>query len=154
LLQRWRERLPENWLGPKPPVTAPQGDRPKSGLELKLDKVLPRIEVKPGEGGKFFNYRIQTSRENNHSLHDPDGAFALTVKDGRKHFRAEDKSGKILFDGDVTDEAARAKVPAAAAAKLKLLEEMAEKPGRNPRDAQPQPPSPPPSKPAKKGDRA
>ncbi len=147
-IQRWRERLPEHWPGLKTPLPAPKGDRPKEGLEFKLEKLLPRIEVKPGEGGKFFNYRIQTSRENSHSLHDPDGAFALTVKEGRKHFRAEDKSGKILFDGDVTDEAARTKVPAAAAAKLKLLEEMSEKAGQKPRGTQPTP-SDKPIKPAK-----
>ncbi len=124
LIQGWREHLPENWPGLKTPLPSPKGDRPKEGLEFKLEKLLPRIEVKPGEGGKFFNYRIQTSREKSHSLQDPDGAFALTVKEGRKHFRPEDKSGKVTFDGDVTDEAARAKVHAAAVAKLKLLEEM------------------------------
>lgn len=75
-------------------------------------------------------------------------AFALTLKDCGKHFRATDRSGKMLFEGDVTSEPDRAKVPTALAAKLKQLEEMAGKSGKPP--IRPAPPKAP-TKPLKPG---
>lgn len=68
MLQRWRGRLPENWSWPKE-FTLPKGEMPK----IEFDKLIPRIAVKPGESGKFFNYRIQTSQEN---------AIPCTIKKG------------------------------------------------------------------------
>ncbi|MEY4034299.1 MAG: hypothetical protein RL492_1493, partial [Verrucomicrobiota bacterium] len=50
------------------------------------------------------------------------GTVSLEEKDGQKHAVIKDADGNVTFDGDVTTEEQRAKMPAAARDRLKLVE--------------------------------
>jgi hypothetical protein len=72
---------------------------------------------------------------------DKDGVFLLTRKEDTTHLRATDKTGKVVFDGDVTTPEQQAKVPAEFAAKLqKLLKDL---PAEDEHSATRMPPAPP-----------
>lgn len=53
---------------------------------------------------------------------DAHGTVSLEEKDGQKHAVIKDADGNVTFDGDVTTEEQRAKMPAAARDRLKLVE--------------------------------
>jgi hypothetical protein len=53
---------------------------------------------------------------------DDHGTVSLEQKDGKKHAVIKDKDGNVTFDGDVTTDELRAKMPAAARDRLKLVE--------------------------------
>jgi hypothetical protein len=53
---------------------------------------------------------------------DNQGTVSLEEKDGKKHAVIKDAAGNVTFDGDVTTEEQRAKLPAAARDRLKLVE--------------------------------
>ncbi|MCX6918761.1 MAG: PDZ domain-containing protein [Verrucomicrobia bacterium] len=53
---------------------------------------------------------------------DDQGTVSLEQKDGKKHAVIKDADGKVTFDGDVTTEDQRAKLPAATRDRLKLVE--------------------------------
>ena len=53
---------------------------------------------------------------------DEHGTVSVEQKDGKKHAVIKDKDGNVTFDGDVTSEEARAKMPAEARDRLKLVE--------------------------------
>lgn len=53
---------------------------------------------------------------------DAQGTVSLEEKDGQKHAVIKDADGNVTFDGDVTTEEQRAKMPAAARDRLKLVE--------------------------------
>jgi len=53
---------------------------------------------------------------------DKDGTVAVDERDGKKHAVIKDVSGKVLFDGDVTDDEARAKMSPKLRDRLKLVE--------------------------------
>ncbi len=53
---------------------------------------------------------------------DAQGTVSLEEKDGQKHAVIKDASGNVTFDGDVTTEEQRAKMPAPARDRLKLVE--------------------------------
>lgn len=53
---------------------------------------------------------------------DGNGSVALEEKDGKKHATIKDAAGKVVFDGEVTTEEQRAKMPEEARRRLKLVE--------------------------------
>ena len=53
---------------------------------------------------------------------DDQGTVSLEQKDGKKHAVIKDADGKVTFEGDVTTEEQRAKLPEAARNRLKLVE--------------------------------
>jgi hypothetical protein len=53
---------------------------------------------------------------------DAHGTVSLEEKDGQKHAVIKDADGNVTFDGDVTTEEQRGKMPAAARERLKLVE--------------------------------
>ena len=53
---------------------------------------------------------------------DKDGTVAVDERDGKKHAVIKDVAGKVLFDGDVTTDADREKIPAEIRQRLKLVE--------------------------------
>jgi len=53
---------------------------------------------------------------------DDQGTVSLEQKDGKKHAVIKDKDGNVIFDGDVTTDDLRAKMPAGARDRLKLVE--------------------------------
>lgn len=53
---------------------------------------------------------------------DEHGTVSLEQKDGKKHAVIKDKDGNVTFDGDVTTDELRAKMPAEARDRLKLVE--------------------------------
>ena len=53
---------------------------------------------------------------------DKDGTVAVDEREGKKHAVIKDAAGKILFDGDVTTDADREKIPAEIRQRLKLVE--------------------------------
>lgn len=53
---------------------------------------------------------------------DEQGTVSLEEKDGKKHAVIKDADGKVTFEGDVTTEDQRAKLPAATRDRLKLVE--------------------------------
>jgi hypothetical protein len=53
---------------------------------------------------------------------DAQGTVSLEEKDGKKHAIIKDADGNVTFEGDVTSEEQRGKMPAAARDRLKLVE--------------------------------
>lgn len=56
------------------------------------------------------------------SMSDGQHTLTLTIADGKKHFVAKDKDGKVLFDGPITTDEERAKVPPEIRKKLEKME--------------------------------
>jgi len=56
------------------------------------------------------------------SMSDGEHTLTLTITDGKKHFVAKDKDGRVLFDGPITTDEERAKVPPEILKKLQNME--------------------------------
>jgi hypothetical protein len=106
---------------PVPPI-GPQG--------LALGAPVP--DQVPNTQGGVTTQRSQTfsfslggpgARSSSSSVaSDAQGTVSLEEKDGKKHAIIKDAEGKVTFDGEVTSEEQRAKMPAAARDRLKLVE--------------------------------
>lgn len=62
------------------------------------------------------------SRISNSIAVDADGSVSLDEKDGRRQVVIKDASGKVIFEGEVTTEEQRAKMPEEARRRLRLVE--------------------------------
>lgn len=102
---------------------------------LDLQGFAPRVSVPdqvPNAQGGTTTQRSQTfsfslggpgAKSSSSSVaSDDQGTVSLEEKDGKKHAVIKDAEGKVSFDGDVTTEDQRAKLPAATRDRLKLVE--------------------------------
>jgi len=97
-------------------------DRMKKALEgHKKALRLHQFHIRPGGGQGGIE--VQSSASAVYA----DGTHTLTVttKDGKKHLKATDKAGKVLFDGPIDTDDQRAKVPQDIRTKLDRLESTA-----------------------------
>jgi hypothetical protein len=69
-----------------------------------------------------FSFGNGASVSSNSVASDRDGTVAIDERDGKKHAVIKDASGKVLFDGDVTSDEARAKMNPKLRDRLKLVE--------------------------------
>lgn len=69
-----------------------------------------------------FSFGNGGSVSSNSVAADRDGTVAIEERDGKKHAVIKDASGKVLFDGDVTTDEARAKMKPKLRDRLKLVE--------------------------------
>ena len=69
-----------------------------------------------------FSFGNGASVSSNSVASDRDGTVAIEERDGKKHAVIKDASGKVLFDGDVTTDEARAKMNPKLRDRLKLVE--------------------------------
>jgi hypothetical protein len=69
-----------------------------------------------------FSFGNGGSVSSNSVAADRDGTVAIEERDGKKHAVIKDASGKVLFDGDVTTDEARAKMNPKVRDRLKLVE--------------------------------
>jgi hypothetical protein len=69
-----------------------------------------------------FSFGNGGSVSSNSVAADRDGTVAIDERDGKKHAVIKDASGKVLFDGDVTTDEARAKMNPKVRDRLKLVE--------------------------------
>jgi hypothetical protein len=69
-----------------------------------------------------FSFGNGASVSSNSVASDRDGTVAIDERDGKKHAVIKDASGKVLFDGDVTTDEARAKMNPKLRDRLKLVE--------------------------------
>jgi len=98
------------------------GDR----LRALIDEVFEELErgtnqlQSSGPGPNRRMIRMQTAGQQNRlfTVVDNEHALSLTEEDGVKHLTVHDRDGRLLFDGPVTSEAEREKVPAAIRQKL------------------------------------
>jgi hypothetical protein len=72
----------------------------------------------PGAGGVVEQH--QSSRSS--TMVNDEGTFTFREQNGDKHFRAEDRSGKVLFDGPVNTEEERGQVPEAVRGLLRSMD--------------------------------
>ncbi len=106
---------------PIPPI-GPQG--------LALGASVP--DQAPNAQGGTVQQRSQTfsfslgglgARSSSSSVaSDAQGTVSLEAKDGKKHAIIKDADGNVTFEGEVTTDEQRAKIPAAARDRLKLVE--------------------------------
>jgi hypothetical protein len=92
----------------------------------QLAEAVPEKESAPALQSKSksfsFSFGNGASVSSNSVASDRDGTVAIEERDGKKHAVIKDTSGKVLFDGDVTTDEARAKMNPKLRDRLKLVE--------------------------------
>jgi PDZ domain len=100
-------------------MAVPQGPQPQP-------EAAPEKESAPALQSKSksfsFSFGNGASVSSNSVASDRDGTVAIDERDGKKHAVIKDASGKVLFDGDVTTDEARAKMNPKLRDRLKLVE--------------------------------
>jgi len=100
-----------------PPAPQPQA------VPEKESAPAPQAPALQSKSKSFsFSFGNGASVSSNSVASDRDGTVAIDERDGKKHAVIKDASGKVLFDGDVTSDEARAKMNPKLRDRLKLVE--------------------------------
>lgn len=91
---------------------------------LKRFQINPNIEIPPQAlpNGQGFRFNVQSQNNSMSSMSDESGKYTYSNRNGKKHFKAEDKQGNTLFDGDVDTDEQRKGIPDGIRPKLETLE--------------------------------
>jgi hypothetical protein len=102
------------------------------GLPIPPLTMPGAVQVDPNAAGATTQQRTQSfsfslggpgaTTSSSSVASDDQGTVSLEQKDGKKHAVIKDKDGNVTFDGDVTSDADRAKLPDAVRDRLKLVE--------------------------------
>lgn len=116
------------------------------GAAGQSDKITPNGTTNgPRIQSKSFSLNLGAESSSSSVASDAQGTVGLEQKNGKKHVVVKDPEGKVLFEGEVTTDEQRAKMPAALRERLKLVDgPMLTIPGLN------QVPTPAPVEPEKK----
>jgi hypothetical protein len=99
---------------------------PQAQVEAAPEKKSAPVPQAPALQSKSksfsFSFGNGASVSSNSVASDRDGTVAIDERDGKKHAVIKDASGKVLFDGDVTSDEARAKMNPKLRDRLKLVE--------------------------------
>lgn len=98
-------------------MAVPQAPQPEAVPEKES---APALQSKSKSFS--FSFGNGASVSSNSVASDRDGTVAIEERDGKKHAVIKDASGKVLFDGDVTSDEARAKMNPKLRDRLKLVE--------------------------------
>jgi len=102
-------------------MAVPQA-QPQAAPE-KESAPVPQAPALQSKSKSFsFSFGNGASVSSNSVASDRDGTVAIDERDGKKHAVIKDASGKVLFDGDVTSDEARAKMNPKLRDRLKLVE--------------------------------
>ena len=103
-------------------MAVPQAPQPEVAPE-KESAPAPQAPALQSKSKSFsFSFGNGGSVSSNSVASDRDGTVAIDERDGKKHAVIKDASGKVLFDGDVTTDEARAKMNPKVRDRLKLVE--------------------------------
>ena len=103
-------------------MAVPQTPQPEVAPE-KESTPAPQAPALQSKSKSFsFSFGNGGSVSSNSVASDRDGTVAIDERDGKKHAVIKDASGKVLFDGDVTTDEARAKMNPKVRDRLKLVE--------------------------------
>jgi PDZ domain-containing protein len=84
-------------------------------------------------GNASITTKIINNQTKEATLMDNTGTYAVSEHDGKQYLKATDKSGKVLFDGEIQTPEQRAKVPAEVMDKVKgLIGDLSGKGGNAP----------------------
>jgi len=105
-------------------MAVPQAPQPQpEAAPEKESAPVPQAPALQSKSKSFsFSFGNGASVSSNSVASDRDGTVAIDERDGKKHAVIKDASGKVLFDGDVTTDEARAKMNPKLRDRLKLVE--------------------------------
>ena len=104
-------------------MAVPQAPQLAEAVPEKESAPAPQAPALQSKSKSFsFSFGNGASVSSNSVASDRDGTVAIDERDGKKHAVIKDASGKVLFDGDVTSDEARAKMNPKVRDRLKLVE--------------------------------
>ena len=117
IIQQFNEMRQRGMAVPQAPQAQPQAAPEKESAPA------PQAPALQSKSKSFsFSFGNGATVSSNSVASDRDGTVAIDERDGKKHAVIKDASGKVLFDGDVTTEEARAKMNPKLRDRLKLVE--------------------------------
>ena len=107
-----------------PGMVVPRAPQPEAAPEKESAPVpaAPAIQSKSKSFSFSFGSQNGAAVTSSSVASDKDGTVAVDERDGKKHAVIKDAVGKVIFDGDVSTDADRAKIPAEIRQRLKLVE--------------------------------
>lgn len=101
----------------------PLGEKFRWISDDATDGIKDVLVLRDGEDAKKgFHTRIVNLMNHNVTMADDTGRYVLITKDGKKHFSATGKNGKVLFDGFIGTDLEKSKLPPEVRYKLESLE--------------------------------
>jgi hypothetical protein len=117
IVQQFNEMRRRSMAVPQAPQAQPEA------VPEKESAPAPQAPALQSKSKSFsFSFGNGASVSSNSVASDRDGTVAIDERDGKKHAVIKDASGKVLFDGDVTTDEARAKMNPKLRDRLKLVE--------------------------------
>jgi hypothetical protein len=117
IVQQFNEMRRRSMAVPQAPQAQPQAAPEKESAPV------PQAPALQSKSKSFsFSFGNGATVSSNSVASDRDGTVAIDERDGKKHAVIKDASGKVLFDGDVTTDEARAKMNPKLRDRLKLVE--------------------------------
>ena len=107
-----------------PGMVVPHAPQPEAAPEKESAPApsSPALQSKSKSFSFSFGSQNGAAVTSSSVASDKDGTVAVDEREGKKHAVIKDASGKVLFDGDVTTDADRAKMPDEIRQRLKLVE--------------------------------
>jgi hypothetical protein len=107
-----------------PGMVVPRAPQPEAAPEKESVPApsVPAVQSKSKSFSFSFGSQNGAAVTSSSVASDKDGTVAVDERDGKKHAVIKDTAGKVLFDGDITSDADRAKIPAEIRQRLKLVE--------------------------------
>ena len=107
-----------------PGMVVPRAPQPEAAPEKESAPApsAPAIQSKSKSFSFSFGSQNGAAVTSSSVASDKEGTVAVDERDGKKHAVIKDAAGKVLFDGDVTTDADREKIPTEIRQRLKLVE--------------------------------